>query len=198
MKFNRVFLLSSVALLAFASNAAAGETYYFGTNAARTNISFVGEAELETILGYTNSVSGSIDADGKGELVIAVADLKTGIDMRDEHLRGADWLDASNNPNIVLKLTSLKANGKKYTYKGTLEIKGKSQEISGEAKVKFVDAEKAAKFMIGDGAWVNVKTSFEIKLADYGVNVPDMVASKVSGTWSIDVDLWGTTQAPKS
>jgi len=28
--------------------------------------------------------------------------------------------------------------------------------------------------------------------------VPDMVASKVSGTWSIDVDLWGTTQAPKS
>ncbi|PIW01527.1 MAG: hypothetical protein COW42_04585, partial [Deltaproteobacteria bacterium CG17_big_fil_post_rev_8_21_14_2_50_63_7] len=157
-----------------------------------------GEAELETILGYTNSVSGSIDADGKGELVIAVADLKTGIDMRDEHLRGADWLDASNNPNIVLKLTSLKANGKKYTYKGTLEIKGKSQEISGEAKVKFVDAEKAAKFMIGDGAWVNVKTSFEIKLADYGVNVPDMVASKVSGTWSIDVDLWGTTQAPKS
>ena len=198
MKFNRVFLLSSVALLAFASNAAAGETYYFGTNAARTNISFVGEAELETILGYTNSVSGSIDADGRGELVIAVADLKTGIDMRDEHLRGADWLDASNNPNIVLKLTSLKANGKKYTYKGTLEIKGKSQEISGEAKVKFVDAEKAAKFMIGDGAWVNVKTSFEIKLADYGVNVPDMVASKVSGTWSIDVDLWGTTQAPKS
>jgi len=198
MKFNRVFLLSSVALLAFASNAAAGETYYFGTNAARTNISFVGEAELETILGYTNSVSGSIDADGKGELVIAVADLKTGIDMRDEHLRGADWLDASNNPNIVLKLTSLKANGKKYTYKGTLEIKGKSQEISGEAKVKFVDAEKAAKFMIGDGAWVNVKTSFEIKLADDGVNVPDMVASKVSGTWSIDVDLWGTTQAPKS
>ena len=166
MKFNRVFLLSSVALLAFASNAAAGETYYFGTNAARTNISFVGEAELETILGYTNSVSGSIDADGKGELVIAVADLKTGIDMRDEHLRGAYWLDASNNPNIVLKLTSLKANGKKYTYKGTLEIKGKSQEISGEAKVKFVDAEKAAKFMIGDGAWVNVKTSFEIKLAD--------------------------------
>lgn len=197
MKFNVALLFASLALLAFSSNAVAGETYYFGTNPARTNISFVGEADLETILGYSNSISGSINTDGSGELTIPVADMKTGIDMRDEHMRGADWLDAATHANIILKITSLKQDGKKYVYEGTLEIKGKSQKVSGEAKVKFVDAEKAAKFMLGDGAWVSVKTSFEVKLADFGVAIPDMVASKVSGTWSIDVDIWGSTQPAK-
>ena len=37
----------------------AGKTYHFGTHPARTNITFVSEADLETIHGVTNTVGGS-------------------------------------------------------------------------------------------------------------------------------------------
>ena len=150
-------------------------------------------------------VEGSVKA-SDSELVstatlkIDVKTLDTGIALRDEHLQGEMWLDAAKHPNIELELTKVTArsDGKIWDYEGTLSMKGTSKKISGEARIKFVDEDKAKKFQLGKGEWVNVKASFDVKLSDFGVEIPDGVGSKVSDVWEIQVDIWGTTSPDQS
>ena len=200
MSKSRVFTIVLGALiLLLAVPAAAEESYTFGQNEARTNVTFVGEAELETIHGFTNKISGEVKTDGEKLLESAifkvkVADMETGIELRDEHMRGEGWLDASQFPTIQLELTkATQKEGSKWAFEGKLTIKGVSQTVSGEAKIKFVDEEKAARFKLGDGAWVQVKTSIVISLSDFGIEVPDQAGAKVSDSWTLGVDIWGST-----
>ena len=76
------FALLALAVV-FASTAADAKdalktkTYHFGTHEARTNVTFVSEADLETIHGVTHKMQGSVSIDatggkGKGTLRVAV------------------------------------------------------------------------------------------------------------------------------
>ncbi|MDX9720317.1 MAG: YceI family protein [Myxococcota bacterium] len=200
------FLSKALAIglvLGAASTAALAQTrsFTFGTHEARTVITFVGEAEIETITGTVNKLSGKLEVDGEApkagaKLSVDLGDLKTGIELRDEHLRGENWLDAAKHPKIDFELSSLslRSDGKSYDFKGNMTIKGKTKAVSGIAKLKFVSAEKAEKFKLGAGEWVNVKTSFELQLSDFGVTVPEGTGAKVSNTWQVSIDIWGTTQ----
>jgi polyisoprenoid-binding protein YceI len=204
-------LAAAAALLLLASFAAAparandllkGKTYYFGTHPARTNITFVSEADLETIHGTTHAIDGSVavEAGGKeasGLLKVSVATMRTGIDLRDEHLRSDKGLDAKKFPTIDLQLVSAteSKDGRTWDYVAKLTIKGKTKEFEGEARITaFPDHVGKA---LGDGSWVRVRTDFEVKLADFGVTIPDQVGPKVSATWQIGIDLYGTTAKPR-
>ena len=207
MKRHLSTAIASIFLVgAFSSSALAEErSFTFGVHEARTNISFVGEADIETIHGFTNQLVGSVKSTDSelvstATLKVDVKTLDTGIALRDEHLQGEMWLDAANHPYIELELTKVtrQASTKKWAYEGTLTIKGKSQKLSGEAKIKFVDEDKASKFKLGKGEWVNVKVDFDVKLTDFGVAIPEGVGSKVSDQWTIQVDIWGTTSPDQS
>ncbi|MHC5012311.1 MAG: YceI family protein [Planctomycetota bacterium] len=198
----------AVALVSSGASAApadlAGKTFYFGTHPARTNVSFVSEADLETIHGFTNSISGSIavaasGASASGQLTIKVAGLKTGIDLRDEHLRGEMWLDAANHPQIQLRLdrATLAADGRTWNYEATLTIKGRSQRITGSGTVRYISEQVAAQARLGPGAWVRVKTRFDVRLSSFGVAIPDGIGPKVSDTWAVSIDLYGTSARPQ-
>ena len=178
------------------------KTYHFGTHEARTNIAFVSEADLETIHGRTNKMTGSVtvDATGKkasGTLRVAVADLRTGIDQRDEHLRGAQWLDAAKFPGIDLQIVSAEqgANERSWSFTGKLTIKGQTREIKAEASVIAFDPAQT-RGTLGAGEWVRVRARFDVKLSDYGVKIPQMVGSKVNDIWNLRIDLYGTTVKP--
>ena len=207
---SRVPLFLSLAALAAllassgaeANDALMAKTYHFGTHEARTNVTFVSEADLETIHGVTHKMSGSVTIDtsgkkGKGSLRVGVRTLQTGIALRDEHLRSAQWLDAARYPWIRLELTSLTEDegGKTWSWKGSLNVKGRSKEISGKAKVKPIPAQLGKQ--LGAGSWVRVRTGFEVKLADHGIVIPQKVGAKVSAVWQVKVDLYGTTAAPR-
>jgi polyisoprenoid-binding protein YceI len=187
-----------------------GTLYHFGTAVSRTNITFESETELETIHGITHDVSGSARLDfeaGKGstKLVVPVASMKTGMDTRDEHLRTETWMDVANHPNITFEATELvkknkpkegETDDRKWTWKGTITIKGVTKEISGEATVFPVPSEAGT--TLGKGDWVKVKTSFKVKITDFGIKIPSVqVAAKVSEEWTIGVSIFGTTQKPE-
>ncbi|MFB9126028.1 polyisoprenoid-binding protein [Paraburkholderia dipogonis] len=62
---------------------------------------------------------------------IEAASIDTAFDMRDEHLRGADWLDAQTHPKIVFVSRSVRpAEGRQYVIDGDLTIRGITLPIS--------------------------------------------------------------------
>lgn len=186
-----------------AQDALKSRTYHFGTHPARTSVTFTSEADIETIHGTTNVLEGSIrvDAQGKsasGTITIPVKHLKTGIGKRDEHLRSDAWLHEAKHRNISLRLISARENArnpKLWDYTADLTIKGVTRRITGQTRVSAIPARFSKS--LGGGEWVRVRTKFDVKVTDYGVNVPQSLGAKVSSTWTIGIDLYGTTVAPR-
>lgn len=56
-----------------------------------------------------------------GRLVIRADTVRTGIGMRDRHLRAADFFDAANHPDIVVNVTATPSSGQ---LDATLTIRG--------------------------------------------------------------------------
>ena len=180
-----------------------GRTYHFGTHEARTNVTFVSEADLETIHGVTHKLQGSVRIDGSGQRVstgtlkIGVRALDTGIALRDEHLRSDTWLDARRFPWITLAIKSAVEgkDGRTWDWTGDLTIKGVTRRVRGKARIRTIP--DGIGKQLGDGSWVRVRTSFDVDITKYGVRVPQNVAAKVETVWKIGVDVYGTTAAPR-
>ncbi len=188
----------------FAHEKLKGKTYYFGTSEPRTNVSFTSDAEIELIQGTTNKMDSrnskiTVDASGKkasGKLRIGVRTLRTGIALRDEHLRNNTWLDAKKHPWITLDLTEATEdkNGRAWTYKGKLTIKGITRDITGKARVRPIPATVKG---LGAGEWIRIRARFDVDITKHGINIPSQVGAKVNKIWQVGVDIYGTTAAPK-
>ena len=153
---------------------------------------FVSEAPLEKIVGVSKGVltlSGDFgDLSGlKARVKIPVSSMKTGNDIRDNHLQGAEWLNAKANPNITFKSKMIKvvkqkgsADKGKATLKsvGNITINGVSKEITAKVKIKW--SKKSVK----------VKTKFKVALADFKVKGAEgVVGSKVGKTIKIKANF---------
>lgn len=182
-------------------------TYSFGTHTARTNITFISEADLETIQGSVHAVSGTATYDPKkdsatGRFAVPVKEMRTGIDLRDSHMRGEQggvWLEAAKYPEIVLevtKTTPVKDAKSQYDYEGKLTIHGVTKDVKGRALIRFIPASVAGPARLGEGDWVRVKTDIDVAIEDYGIKIPEGVGPKVSKTWKVGIDLYGTTAPP--
>jgi polyisoprenoid-binding protein YceI len=193
------------ALLAAVAVAPEGTTYYIGHGDKFINIAFESDADVETIIGTTHAASGSMSVDlekGSGEISIRVPvkTLRTGIDLRDEHLRGAMWLDAEKFPDISFtSKTSSLAPGKsdQILVTGDFEVHGQKKEVTVPVSYKAIPEAASKKAGFGDGKWVKFTTEFDVKLSDHGVKVPDGAGSKVSDTWKVKFTIYASSTKPK-
>lgn len=157
---------------------------------SRARATFRSEAQLETINGVANEASGSVRVDPanlaatRGRIVVRVASLRTGIELRDEHLRSAEWLDAGAHPEMVFEITgvtgatSLPANQDvNVQIRGRLTLHGQTRDVTAEARVRW------------DGSSLRGRARFSIRLSDYGVSINEAVRLKVSNEIAITVDL---------
>jgi polyisoprenoid-binding protein YceI len=179
-----------------------GRTYHFGTHPARTNVTFVSETDLETIHGISHAIRGNatIDAAGTsahGSLRIGVGALRTGIDLRDEHMRSAAWLDAARYPWIKLDLVEATETEDPHVwaYVGRLTIKGVTKALRGEARISVIP-DRLGK-VLGNGSWLRVRTKFQVRITDFGIVIPERVGPRVSEVWDVTVDVYGTTAEPR-
>jgi polyisoprenoid-binding protein YceI len=197
----------SVGSLSVADAQESGTLFHLGTGTKHTNIAFVSEAEIETIHGTTNEMSGTFFADfeglkGKCSLTVPVSGLHTGIATRDEHLRSDQWLDAEKHPNITLTSAEITLTEKKPGRVYSAKIKGKLT-VHGVTKERTIDAtvirlpEKLGKKM-GDGEWLKLTARFDVNFDDHGITIPnaEQVGPKVSKTWSVSASVFATTEAP--
>lgn len=169
-----------------------------------SRVTFVSDAPLETITGLTTKVVGTITMDpadiskAKGKFKVPVASLRTGDDLRDEHLRGKNWLDAKSNPHVHFEITEVVKGSKalkpnkdtKVKVKGKLTVNGITQKIVAEGKVRWIPLTDELKKTPGiNGDVLRIKADFSTKLEDHHVSVPSIVRLKVSNDINVSVDI---------
>ncbi|MGD9424410.1 YceI family protein [Pantoea sp. NSTU24] len=100
----------------------------------------------------------------KVEVTIDTASIDTNHAERDKHLRSADFLNSSKNPQATFKSTAVKKEGDEFEITGDLTLNGVTKPVTLEAK------------MLGEGKdpWGGYRAGFEaegeIALKDFNIN----------------------------
>jgi polyisoprenoid-binding protein YceI len=112
-----------------------------------------------------------------------LADLSTGIDMRDEHMK-EKYLQVKQFPKATLSFVM----GEKplLDFTGEKELTG-TLTLHGQTKPVVVKAKKDGK---------NVEGAFEIKLSDFGIQIPEWSGITVADTVKVRANFEAVLQAP--
>lgn len=190
--------LSALVLLLASAARADEETYTVGHHPKFVNILFESHADLETTIGTTNLASGEIRADlekgtGSVSLRVPVSSLKTGIDLRDEHLRSEYWLDAKKFPEISFQSKKVRREKDRIEITGDFTMHGVSKEMT--VNVEWRDLPDAAvkKAKFPDGKWIKFAGTFPVRLSDFGVKIPEIAAGKVADEWTVKMSIFAGT-----
>lgn len=168
------FLFAAFPLTATAET----KTYAVKPDASSVGFLAVGKPGFLKIRGEGGKLVGKATiTDGKlsGAFEVALGDLKTGIDLRDEHMK-EKYLEVAKFPKATLTIDSLVvANGEKeYDFNGKLTVKGVEKPVSGKLNLTLA-ADKA------EG-----KASFKLQTGDYPIGVPSHLG--VTMAESVDVN----------
>ena len=191
---------------------AKGTVYYAITDKDR-QIYFESNAPLENIKGQSNDVIGYavLSPNHPGTLVagewhLPVESMKTGIELRDEHLAGKDWLDAASHPNIIVQVrelkdvTETKRSAAFTAYTGTvvadLTLHGVTRTIEIPKSTVTLMPESDATRRVAKGDLMAIRSKFTVTLADYEVSHP-VIGEKVAKDVEIDVSLFLSTLQPE-
>ena len=155
---------------------------------------FVSDAPLETMTGTSKKITGTLSVDPTditkttGTFKVPVTSLRTGNDLRDEHLQGDGWLDAKKTPTIQFQITEVVLGKKdgpelKEGKDRKVEVKGK---FTAHGVTKPVTAKGTVKW---SGQELRIKADFTVALEDHDVSVPSIVRLKVANDIAVSVDL---------
>ena len=166
-----VFLLSFMFPLVGMGAKAAKAPMIFGVDEVHSFILF-----KASHLGFSNSygrftqVSGTIELNqdniekSKIQIKIPAKSLDTYNKKRDKHLRGPDYFNVKQFPEITFVSKSLSRAGKKYKLTGVLSLHGQSKEITGDLEL----------MRTGKDPWGKVRTGGEIHFVinrkDFGMS----------------------------
>lgn len=200
-----IFFTLSTLILAqgFKVSASGEKTFNFTDKGKRNQASFYSTTPLEDITGLTNDINGKITLNVnnvksiKGEISVTTASIKTGIDLRDEHLRDENWLDAAKYPEIkfsikeVSTVKQLADNKLQIKFSGDFTLKGITKKISGDATLTYlVESEQTKQRAPGD--LLGVQAKFKVNLSDFGVS-NKVVGQKVAEVVEVSVNMVGSS-----
>jgi polyisoprenoid-binding protein YceI len=182
----------------------------FTVQSGLSSVSFESDATLETIRGTTSIVEGTITTDPAtpgtttAAITVPTSSLRTGVDMRDEHLHSSNWLDAAAHPGITFNVSSVTladpsatlSHGTtiEATVTGEFSLKGIARTITAPASVSYFaidNPEIAATYGISSNV-LRIETNFDVALADHGVSIPAPMTLKVAPTIGVTVRLTAT------
>lgn len=188
----------------FKVKASGEQTFNFTDRGGRNQASFFSTTPLEDIRGLTNDVKGTATFNVadiktlKGKISISTASIKTAIDLRDEHLRSADWLDAAKYPDITFSIKNVRdikqlADNKiQAKVVGDFTLKGVTKEITADATLTYLDESEQTKTR-APGDLLGVQATFNVKLSDFGVK-NKIVGQKVAETVEVSVNMVGSNK----
>jgi polyisoprenoid-binding protein YceI len=192
-----VLATSALALPAMADTPFVGKTgaLTFGIDSAKSQLSFLSDAPMEKFKGTAEGITGefkiadaAVPGGVTGKVIVPVAKMKTGNDLRDAHLKDKEWLNGGVNPNItfeiekaeITKVDGTRASGKAH---GKFTVNGKSV-----SKDMTIDIAYAA-----DRNAIKVTAKFRVSLADHDIKgVAGAAGSKVGNVIEIEATLYGT------
>ena len=146
---------------------------------AHTQVEFVSRHMLTKVRGRFTSFGGSLaiaerPEDSHVEIEIESASIQTNMEMRDNHLKGADFLDVENFPKLTFTSTQVRlAGGNTFQLVGDLTIKDVTREV-------VLDAEYDGSGPgLRGGQLVAFSAKTEIDREDWGI------------TWNMAVETGG-------
>ena len=190
MRLHRLLTVMLFALPLMVHAAASAQAQSFKVDESASKIQFVSDAPLEKFTGSSSKLSGEIKLDpakaaqAKGEIKVKMDSFKTGIDLRDEHFRSENWLDAKKYPEakfVITKITGVDAlkpgEAADATVVGKFSLHGVTKEVTASAKVRLAPDT------------LRVQATFTVKLEDHKVSIPSIVALKVAPEIKVNVDV---------
>lgn len=200
-----IILLTTISFAqGFKVKASGEQTFNFADKGGRNQASFFSTTPLEDIRGLSNDVKGTVTFNVndiktlKGKISVSVASIKTAIDLRDEHLRSENWLDAAKYPEITFTIKSIKDvkqladNKLQAKVVGDFTLKGVTKEITADATLTYLDESEQTK-MRAPGDLLGVQASFKIKLSEFGVN-NKLVGQKVAENVEVSINMVGSNK----
>jgi polyisoprenoid-binding protein YceI len=203
----KTFLIIFVAVSAlsaqgFKVKATGEQTFNFQDKKGRNQATFFSTTPLEDVTGLSNDVKGIVTFNVsdikslKGSISIGTASLKTGIDLRDEHLRSKNWLDTENYPEItftIKKVSDIKViadNKLEAKVTGDFSAHGVTKEVVADVTMTYLDESEQTK-QRAPGDLLGVQAKFNIVLSDYDVENM-IVGQKVSDNIEVSVNIVGS------
>jgi polyisoprenoid-binding protein YceI len=199
------FISAAVMAQGFKVKATGTQTFYFEDKTGRNQMTFFSTTPLEDITGTASGISGTVTFDVanfaktlKGTITVSVASLKSGIDLRDQHLKGANWLNEEKFPNITFDIKEVmdvkqSADSKLvFKVKGDYTMHGVTKEVVANAEASYLDeSEQTNKRAPGD--LLGVRAKFYVKLSDYGVD-NQLIGNKVAENIEVSVNIVGSNK----
>lgn len=190
-----LFAASLIAGLALIPSGACAQARTFRATTG-SRIQFVSDAPLERITGTSSSVTGEVTVNPadlssvSGTIRVPVASIRTGDDLRDDHLRSDSWLDAAGHPDATFEITSVEGASSltpgevvRVTLHGRFSIHGHTRDITASAQIRYIPAAD------GSPELIRAQARFTVSLPDFGVSVNPLVRLKVSDTISVNVTI---------
>ena len=179
MKALLIFLLLSAPALA--------QVEYHVNTKAGNKVTFISDAPVEDFEGVTDNIDGylthgadGVTDDSKLYFEVDLRTLDTGIGLRNRHMR-ENYLHTDKYPYAKFsgRVTSAKQQGSStaVVVRGNMDIHGvkKPMQVSGTLHP-------------ADGG-LRIKTDFEVKLTDHGIEVPEFMFLKIDETMQLVVDF---------
>jgi len=197
-----VLYCSTILAHGFDVKASGEQNFSFIDQHGRNQATFFSETPLEDINGLTNHVAGNVTFNVgdlstlTGSVTVSTASIKTGIDLRDEHLKSDNWLDAESYPDITFTIISVgdvkSVESNKLTAKvtGDFTVHGVTKEVTSNVTMTYLDeSEQTKKRAPGD--LLGVQATFNITLSDYDVEHM-VLGQKVSDSIVVGVTIVGS------
>ena len=135
-------LITILTLAASIPLTAAAEVTEYPIDPTHSQVVFSVRHILANVPGRFDKFEGSVWVDPKNiekslrvEGSVQMASVNTNNEKRDEHLRGPDFFDAENHPELTFESKSAKKKGDKYVLTGDLTMRGVTKSVDFEVVI---------------------------------------------------------------
>ncbi|EJL72467.1 YceI family protein [Chryseobacterium populi] len=176
------FVFALLSVVGFAQTAWAVDPMHSSVNfnIKHMGISFV-QGRFDKFEGKVSTPGASLD-NATFSFGVQTSSVNTGVEMRDKHLKSADFFDAEKFPAMTFESTSLtKEKNNTYTLKGKLTIKDVTKEISVPVTYGGITKNQQGKEIMG------FQTTFKVNRLDYNIKYDPTGAGVAK---DVDVNLY--------
>ncbi len=172
----------------------------------RNVIMFTSEAPLQTIVGHSGALYGSVDVnldtlsgDPQVSFECDLRTLKTGVSTVDDQMLSSAYLNADMYPMASFRLLKIrKANPEVLANEGVADLAGRGiftlrgieDTVNVNIKATYFQANEVTSRRL-PGDILRIKADFEIRMSKYGIVIPETAFLMVDDRVRIEIDAYG-------
>lgn len=174
-------LLIVTNLVIFLSSVSSSKDFTLLKDQGKVDFTAIGKPSFLKIKGHGPGPTGHVnlvDDIANATIEFDLNDLKTGIELRDEHMKD-NYLEVKKFSKAKLIIKDLAIDSKnlgEQKFKGVLNLHGQEKEISGTFKFDNLSEKK------------KLDSNFSIKLSDFGVKIPEYKGITIADEVKITIE----------